>query len=103
MMNRDRYEALSDTQKAQLDVTCRANVLDGLAEGEAIQGKALAELRDKGVTLHRWPPEILAALEEAWLEVVEEISASNPNFKKVWASLSAFRGEHSIWKDLGYL
>ena len=103
MMNRERYDALSDTQKAQIDVSCRANFLDGLAEGEAIQGKAMAELEQKGVTIHRWPPEVLEALNEAWLTVAEEISTANPNFKRVWDSFSAFRGEYSIWGEMGYL
>lgn len=103
MMNKDKYDALSDTQKAQIDAVCGDNVRAGLAEGEAIQGAALAELQKKGVTIHRWPPEILDALNKAWVEVAEELSATNPNFKKVWDSLSAYRTQYKIWGDLGYL
>lgn len=103
MMNREKYDTLSDTQKAQLEMACGDNVREGLAEGEAIQGKALAELKEKGVTIHRWPPEILAELNKAWNEVAAELAASNPNFKKVWESYSAFREQYTIWGDLGYL
>ncbi len=103
MMNRGKYDALSDTQKAQIDMACGDNVREGLAEGEAIQGAALAELKEKGVTIHRWPPEMLEELNTAWSEVAGELAASNPNFKKVWDSFSAFREEYKIWNELGYL
>jgi TRAP-type mannitol/chloroaromatic compound transport system substrate-binding protein len=103
MMNKDKYDALSDTQKAQIDAVCGANITAGLAEGEAIQGKALAELQEKGVTIHRWPPEILAELEAAWNEVAAELAETNPTFKKVWESLSAYRKQYKVWGDLGYL
>jgi TRAP-type mannitol/chloroaromatic compound transport system substrate-binding protein len=103
MMNREKYDALSDTQKAQIDMACGDNVREGLAEGEAIQGVALAELKSKGVTIHRWPPEILQELDAAWNEVAGELAASNPNFKKVWDSYSAFREQYKIWNELGYL
>jgi TRAP-type mannitol/chloroaromatic compound transport system substrate-binding protein len=103
MISKAKWDGLSDVQKAQLEVACGDNFREGLAEGEAIQGKALVELKAKGVTIHRWPPEILAELNKAWLEVAGELSASNPNFKKVWDSLQAFRGEYAVWKELGYL
>lgn len=103
MISKKKWAELSDVQKAQLRVACGDNFREGLAEGEAIQGKALAELKAKGVIIHRWPPEILDVLHKAWLEVASDLSNSNPNFKKVWESLQKFRSEYAIWKDLGYL
>jgi len=103
MMNKEKYDALSDTQKAQIDAVCGDNIRAGLAEGEAIQGAALAELQSKGVTIHRWSPEILDQLHKAWDQVAAELAASNPNFKKVWESLSDFRAKYKVWGDLGYL
>ena len=43
---------------------------------EALQFKALQELQAKGVQLHRWPPEMLAAFEAAWQEVAAEQAAA---------------------------
>lgn len=103
MMNKDKYDALSDTQKAQIDAVCGDNIRAGLAEGEAIQGAALAELQEKGVTIHRWSPEVLAELEKAWNEVAAELAETNPTFKKVWDSLSTYREQYKIWGELGYL
>ncbi len=103
MMNQEKWDGLSKVQQAQIEVACGDNFREGLAEGEAIQGKALATLKEKGVTIHRWPPEVLAELKKAWDEVAGELSASNANFKKVWDSFQKFRSEYRIWNDLGYL
>lgn len=61
-------------------------------------------MRDKhGVKIKTWPPEILAAYEKAWNEVVEEESHNNANFRKVYASCSKFREEFRLWGQNGYL
>jgi TRAP-type mannitol/chloroaromatic compound transport system substrate-binding protein len=103
MIAKDKWEALSKTQQAQLEVACGDNIREGLAEGEAIQHKALAELKAKGVNIHRWPPEILNALETAWNEVAAELAAEDATFKETWNSLQKFRADYTIWKELGYL
>ncbi len=103
LLNKDTWDNLSPRNKAILETACRANVTDALALGEAIQGRALAELQDKGVTIHRWPDEILERLEAEWNAVAEEESAVNPDFKAAWDSLQAFRAEYAIWRELGYL
>ncbi|MCB1471426.1 MAG: TRAP transporter substrate-binding protein [Rhodobiaceae bacterium] len=103
MINLDEWNGLDDEARSAIEAACEANVAYGLAEGEAIQFGALKELQAKGVTIHTWPQEILDTLNGKWLEVVEEEKAANPNFAKVWASLSAFRADYKLWKDLGYL
>ena len=103
MINLAKWNALDDTRKAQIEVACGDNIREGLAEGEAIQGRALMEIREKGVQIHRWSPEILAELEKAWEEVAAELVASDASFKKVWGSYQAFRQEYAVWGELGYL
>ena len=103
MINLDKWNALSESQKAQIEATCSENVVKTLAMAESRQPKALEELQSKGVTLHRWSDEVLAELEAAWFEVVEEESASNEDFARVWNSLSEFRKSYKTWKDLGFV
>lgn len=103
MMNKEKWDALSETQQAQIEAMCGDNVRYGLAEGEAIQFSALKTLQEeKGVTIHRWPQEVLDELEAAWHEVVAEQS-ENAEFKMVWDSLTTFRENYKIWGELGYL
>ena len=103
MINMDKWNAMSASQQKLITTTCRANIALGLAEGEAIQGKALAELKENGVQIHRWPQEILDKLEETWNEVAAEQAAADPTFKETWESLQAFRAEYAAWAELGYL
>jgi TRAP-type mannitol/chloroaromatic compound transport system substrate-binding protein len=103
MINLDLWESLSDTQKAQIETVCDASIAYGLAEGEAIQFAALQELEKNGVQIHKWPPEILDALRAGWEEVVAEQVASDPDFARVWESLSTFRANYAKWKAIGYL
>lgn len=103
MIHRDRWEDLSDVHKTQLEVACGDRIRRSLAEGEAIQAQALRELQAKGVTFHRWPDEILAALKDAWAEVADEQSAQDADFQRAWESLQAFRQDYAIWKNLGHL
>ena len=103
MINLDKWNALDGQQKAMIEAACHANVAAMFAEGEAIQFAAMQELQDKGVTLHRWPEDVLDTLRGAWGEVATELAAEDESFRKSWDSLQAFRRNYAIWNDLGYL
>jgi len=100
MINKKKWDSMTKTQQAQIHTACRANILYGMAQGEAIQGKALEILKSKGVIFHRWSDEDLAKLKKAWDEVAAEQAAKNATFKKVWNSLQAFRSEYKLWGEL---
>jgi TRAP-type mannitol/chloroaromatic compound transport system substrate-binding protein len=100
MINQNSWNALADTQKAQIDAACSANLVARLAEEVSLQYGALQELQAEGVQLHRWSPEMLGAFENAWNEVADEMSDRDPDFKRAWVSLSEFRANHKIWDDL---
>lgn len=103
MINQDKWDALSDQHRVQIEVVCGDSIRAGLAESEALQFEALEKLREQGVTIHRWPQSVLDQLRAAWQEVVAEASAEDADFARVWESLSSFRENYSVWKELGYL
>ena len=102
MINASRWKALSATAKTQIETVCGDNIRYGLAAGEARQFSALKTLHAKGVQIHRWSPEIMTALKKAWKTVVTEAASANKQFKKVWQSLSSFREDYAIWRELGH-
>jgi TRAP-type mannitol/chloroaromatic compound transport system substrate-binding protein len=103
-INMGVWESLSDRQKSFVEVTCSESLLRIMAQGEATQWPAMKRMRDQhGVQLKRWPPEILDAIEKAWLQVAAEESARNPNFRRAYESYSKFREEYAIWKEYGYV
>jgi len=103
LINKKKWDALDGQQKAVLQTACRANVATGLAEGEAIQFKAMKTLKDKGVTFHKWSDADLALLRKTWEGVANEVAAKNADFKKAWDSLQKFRADYALWKEYGYL
>ncbi len=103
-VNKKKWDSLSDPHKAIMEQACGNLTRDVIAEGEASQFKAMREMADKhGVQIKRWSPDVMAAYEKAWNEVVTEESARNPQFKKVYDSYAAFRKDYAIWRDHGYL
>jgi TRAP-type mannitol/chloroaromatic compound transport system substrate-binding protein len=104
MINKKKWDTLSPQHKAIIEMACGDLIRETMAEGEAAQWRAIKEMQEKGgVQVKKWPPEILAAFEKAWNEVVAEESAKNPSFKKVWDSYAAFRANYALWKNHGYL
>lgn len=103
IINKDKWDAMSVSQQGLIKIACEANLAIGLAEGEAIQGAALAELKTKGVIIHTWSDDILNSFETTWNEVVEEEANNDEAFKEAWKSLKTFRAEYKIWSDVGYL
>lgn len=104
IINMDTWNDLTDQERAIIETACEAQVLMTMAEGEAVQLEPLAKMQaENGVIVHEWPPEILAAYEQAWAEVAAEKSAADTDFKRAWDSLQTFRGNYSEWKNIGYL
>ena len=103
MMNKAKWDALSETQKAQIESVCGDNIRYGIAEGEAIQVPALKELQAKGVQIHKWSDADLKKLKGAVDEVIAEQVAADPDFARAYASFAKFREEYSTWRDIGYL
>jgi TRAP-type mannitol/chloroaromatic compound transport system substrate-binding protein len=103
-INRKKWDSLADTQKAVIELACGDLTREVIAEGEATQWRAMTEMRDKnGVQIKKWPPEIMAAFEKAWNEVIAEESKANPNFKRVFDSYAKFRKDYAIWREHGYV
>ena len=104
LMNKTAYEALPDAYKAMIQVAANAQVIYTYAETEAMQFAVMAEMRDKyHVQIKRWPDEALKAYEKAWLDVINEQSASDPLFKKVADHYLAFRKQYSVWRDAQFM
>jgi len=97
------WNGLSDSHQAIVEAACGNVIRDMIAEGEAIQWRALQDMQHSGVQLRRWPAEMLVAFEDAWLDIVAQESARNPNFARVYASFMEFRSNYQIWRHFSFL
>ena len=103
LINKKQFDGLSDTHKEVLETVCGYQIYANLAEGEASQFSAMQRIQEKGVTLHTWSPEVLAAFRKAWEETIADEIAKSDDMKKIYESYSQFRANYAIWKDRGYL
>jgi TRAP-type mannitol/chloroaromatic compound transport system substrate-binding protein len=102
-INKKKWDAMSDQHKAIIELACGDTMRESIAQGEAQQWKAIKDMQAQGVQIKKWPPQILAAYDKAWNEVIAEETAKNANFKKVWDSYTEFRKNYAIWREHGYL
>lgn len=103
LVNAEAWEALSVQYRAQLEAACAATTLRTMARNEALQGPALAALRQRGVVLRSLPAPVLQALRKASDEVHADIATKDAAFKRIYESQRAFRAANADWRRLGYL
>ncbi|MEN0088667.1 MAG: C4-dicarboxylate ABC transporter, partial [Pseudomonadota bacterium] len=104
LINKDKYDELSDIAKEQIRVACLANITTNYAEGEGTNFAAMVENTEKnGVTIKSWPPEMLDTFEATWTEVAAELAAEDAFFKEVWDDLQEFRAGYKTWNNAIYL
>lgn len=103
-VNMDAWNSLDAQQQSILETACMAGVTHAIAKAEGLQGEVLNRFTDElGVTAVRIPEEILRALHEATMTVLEREAENDEMFAKVLESQIAFQKEHKPWKELGYL
>ncbi len=102
LVNKRVWDAMTEQQRALVETACGDAVLWGLTRGVAAQGRAVARIKQSGVTLHSWSPELLAAFRHSAVEVLDEQSARDADFKRARESLEAFLAENAEWRGLAY-
>ena len=103
MINMDVWNGLTEHQQLVIETACRDITLRNLTESEANQPEALDKMRANGVQIHYWSDEVLRAFQEATEQTLAEESAKDPDFKKIYESLSGFRERYKEWAQLSRL
>jgi len=103
-INKKKWDALTPTQQALIEMCSYASTMNSIALGEGTQGKVVKEnVEVRGVNNMYWSDEMLATFKKAWEEVAAEKVADDPFFEKVYDDLVAFRAEYQYWKDDAFL
>jgi TRAP-type mannitol/chloroaromatic compound transport system substrate-binding protein len=91
-VNKAAYEALPDDLKAIIEIATRAVNQDMLDEYTARNNDAMRTLKEKhGVDMRPLPTDVMEGLRQASMEVMQEQSAADPAFKKVYESYKNFQ------------
>lgn len=93
IVNKDRWNALSEHERGLIEGACLANLRSTLGESAKLQSDALAKLANEGVRLVPWPEEVLSALRAAWGEVAKEEGDQDYFFRTVLDDIERFRAK----------
>ena len=96
MFNKQKFEELPASYQSLLRTAAQAQDADMLQKYDYLNTAALKRLVAAGAKLSPFSQEILSACFDASNEVYAEITASNAGFKKIWDSITAFRGEYYL-------
>ena len=73
------------------------------AKYDAVNPAALKRLVAAGTQLRPFTPPVMDACLKASLELYAETGAANPDFKKAWESMLAFRNDQYLWWQVAEL
>jgi TRAP-type mannitol/chloroaromatic compound transport system substrate-binding protein len=96
-INLDKWNALPPAYKAV--VRTASEMANGWmqAKYDDLNPAALKRLVAAGAKLTPFPPAVMDACLKAALELYHEVSATNPEFKKVYDAMIAYRGDQYLW------
>ncbi|HEV2602494.1 MAG TPA: TRAP transporter substrate-binding protein [Microvirga sp.] len=97
MFHKPKWDELPKAYKTIVeDASARVN-MNMLAKYDARNPAALRRLVGTGAQLRPFPQDMMEAAFKASNELYDEISATNPAWKKMYDSLRAFRNEEYLW------
>ncbi|MGO4572564.1 TRAP transporter substrate-binding protein [Microvirga sp. 2TAF3] len=96
-INLEKWNSLPKAYQAAVQAAAGYANVDTQAKYDARNPAALRSLIGAGAQLRPFSQEIMEAAYKAANEIYDELSASNPNFKKLYDSYKAFRGEEYLW------
>jgi len=97
LINLAKWNELPNNYKAIVQAAAGYANVEEQARYDARNPQALKRLVANGVQLRPFSPAIMDACLKAANEVNAEESAKNPNYKKVLASIDAFRNDENLW------
>ena len=91
IVNKERWNALSEHQRSLIEGACLATLQATLNETAKLQADALAKLAKEGVKIQPWPEDVLTALRAAWGEIAKEQGNQDYFFRTVLDDIEKFR------------
>ncbi|MEZ0169434.1 TRAP transporter substrate-binding protein [Microvirga sp. TS319] len=96
-INLQKWKELPKPYQAAIQAAAGYVNVDTQAKYDAKNPAGLRNLIGNGAQLRPFSQEIMEAAYKAANEIYDDISAKNPDFKKIYESYKAFRGEEYLW------
>ena len=97
MINKAKWEKLTERQRAIIETSARASTIHSLAQGAALQADAMDYFKKEGIQIRRYPADVLQAIKDQTPKTLAAESAKNPDFKKVWESMKALMDKYEVY------
>jgi TRAP-type mannitol/chloroaromatic compound transport system substrate-binding protein len=96
-INTKAFDGLSAEYKAIVECAAAQAHIDMQAKYDAKNPQALKSLVGSGTKLFKFPRDVLDLAFKESMAVYSELSAKNPNWKKVYEDMAAFRRDQNLW------
>ncbi|SFJ53745.1 TRAP transporter substrate-binding protein [Celeribacter neptunius] len=100
IVNKAVWDDLGEENQTIMEDACRANIAFNLADQVNTQAPAIAQIREAGAEVRRFPDEVLVGLRKAAYEVMDEQAAKDPLFAEALESLKAYMVSVGEWPEL---
>jgi TRAP-type mannitol/chloroaromatic compound transport system substrate-binding protein len=102
-INIEKWNQLPPIYKSIVRTACSLANEQMQAKYDAVNPAALKRLVAAGTQLKPFSPPVMDACLKASLELYAETGAANPDFKKVWEQMLAFRNDQYLWWQVAEL
>jgi TRAP-type mannitol/chloroaromatic compound transport system substrate-binding protein len=96
-INQKAFDALSPEYKAMVEAAASHAHIEMQARYDAHNPAALKQLVAAKTQLVQLPKPVMDAAFKASMDIYAELSAKNPNWKKVYADYAKFRADQNLW------
>jgi TRAP-type mannitol/chloroaromatic compound transport system substrate-binding protein len=96
-INDKAFNSLSSENKAIVEAAAAKAHVTMQARYDALNPEALKKLVGSGTKLREFPKDVMAAAFKEAMAFYDELSAKNPNWKKVYTEFSKFRADQNAW------
>lgn len=100
-INKGAWDKLPKEYQAALQAACAESNITMTAAYDTGNAKALKTIRDAGVTLRPYPPDVMEAAYKTTTELLEEQAAGNAGYEKILRAYKAWQKESADWFSIG--
>ena len=93
IVNKDRWDALTDRERGLIEGACLATLQATLESSAKLETDALADFVKAGVRIEPFPESVLAASRQAWTEIAKDEGDLDYFFRTVLEDIEKFRAK----------
>lgn len=104
-VNRDAYDSLPTQYQQALETAASEASLNMLAAYDHKNPAALDRLLDKGVTLRRFPDDVMSRAQEVTQQILEDNASGNKQYREIYEAYKSAREDAYRWfgtAEMGY-